>query len=116
MSGAVVVDGGWTEAIDIALAHPEATVVTKQGDRFGGNGWRIGVAGAGATGAALEEAHQKVSDTAAEVEVCKRRLLEARSALEEAKRAEGELARKLAGAVENRDRPPSAVVDGRQQV
>ena len=52
---AVVVEGTWREAVDVALAHPELVVVTKDGDRFGPAGWRVGAGGTGATGAALEE-------------------------------------------------------------
>ncbi|MHB1485971.1 MAG: coiled-coil domain-containing protein [Acidimicrobiales bacterium] len=53
---AVVVDGSWPEAIDIHLRHPEMVVVTRGGDRVSTWSWRIGTAGPGATGAALEEA------------------------------------------------------------
>ena len=45
---------GWTPALDVALAHPDAVVVTDDGDRFGAAGWRLGVAGGGATAAALD--------------------------------------------------------------
>ena len=34
-------------AVDVALAHPEAVVVTADGDRFGLSGWRVGAAGLG---------------------------------------------------------------------
>ena len=56
LSSAVAVDGEWSQAIDVSLAHPYAVVVTNKGDRFGPGGWRIGLSGTGATGAALEEA------------------------------------------------------------
>ncbi len=56
LSAAVVIDGGWAGALDVALSHPDATVVTREGDRFGPAGWRIGRTGSGATGAALVEA------------------------------------------------------------
>ena len=42
LGGAVVVDGGWPAAVDAALAHPDAVVVTRDGDRFGATGWRVG--------------------------------------------------------------------------
>ncbi len=60
---AVAVSESWSGALDIALDHPEATVVTMTGDRFGPGGWRIGQAGSGATGAALEEAQTKSDQT-----------------------------------------------------
>ena len=45
-----------TTAVDAALAHPDAVVVTAAGDRFGLSGWRIGAASTGATAAALDDA------------------------------------------------------------
>jgi chromosome segregation protein len=56
VGAAVAIDGDWTAALDAALAHPDATLVTRAGDRFGRHGWRLGAAGVGATGAALAEA------------------------------------------------------------
>src|ERR687898_64802 len=53
---AVAIDGGWAAAVDAALAHPDAVVVTRQGGRFGLTGWRVSTATTGATGAALDEA------------------------------------------------------------
>ena len=58
LGGAVRV-GGWNDAVDLAIAHPTATVVTVDGDRFGPSGWRIGAASGGATAAALEEAQER---------------------------------------------------------
>ncbi|MET0895567.1 MAG: AAA family ATPase, partial [Acidimicrobiia bacterium] len=37
LDGAVLVEQGWSAALDVALDHPELTVVTGSGDRFGGN-------------------------------------------------------------------------------
>ena len=112
LGGAVVLAGGWPDAIDAALAHPGATVVTRAGDRFGASGWRIGAGGVGATGAALDEARQRATDAAARAEVCRRREDEARSALEEARNAEGDLARKL----DDNDGLLTAAGDGLQRV
>ncbi len=68
-AGAVAVDGSWGDALDAALGHPQATIVTRTGDRFGPTGWRVGRTGTGATGAALDEArdHAEAATTAAEV-------------------------------------------------
>ncbi len=52
----VVVDGDWSSALDTALDNPELTVVSRDGDRFGPGGWRLGSGATGATGAALVEA------------------------------------------------------------
>lgn len=56
LGSAVVVDGGWTHALDVALAHPSAIVVTRGGDRFSVAGWRAGAGSSGATGAARDDA------------------------------------------------------------
>jgi chromosome segregation protein len=56
LSTAVVVGGGWEQALDVALAHPGVVAVTRDGDRFVGTAWRVGTTAHGATGAALEEA------------------------------------------------------------
>src|SRR5204862_180185 len=42
LAGAVCVDGGWAVALDVALDHPAAVVVTRAGDRFAASGWRVG--------------------------------------------------------------------------
>ncbi|CAB4582655.1 unannotated protein [freshwater metagenome] len=46
----------WTAAVDAVMADPRLVAVTTEGDRFTTTGWRIGVAGGGATAAALEDA------------------------------------------------------------
>jgi chromosome segregation protein len=43
LRGVVLVDGDWRTALDVALAHPDLVVVTRDGDRLGGAGpWRVG--------------------------------------------------------------------------
>ena len=78
---AVVVDGGWERALDLALLHPGLVAVTRDGDRFASTGWRAGGGGIRATGAALDEA--------------RRRAAEAERAAEDARRTSAELARRL---------------------
>ena len=56
LRSAVVVDGTWTDALDLALRYPDAVVVTKGGDRFSVAGWRAGAGSSGATGAARDDA------------------------------------------------------------
>lgn len=89
VGGAVVVDD-WTAAVDLALANPEAIVVTEQGDRFGPSGWRLGAAGSGATGAALTEATEAAEAAAVAADAARERALAARQALDGARRAETE--------------------------
>ncbi|MDH3679061.1 MAG: chromosome segregation protein SMC [Acidimicrobiia bacterium] len=73
---AVVVDGGWRQAMDVAIRHPDRVVVTRDGDRFGPGGWRIGVSGTGATGAALAEADTNAAAAAANAEIVATELAE----------------------------------------
>ena len=45
----VLVDGGWEQALDVALANPGVIAVTREGDRFGGpTPWRAGPPGSSA--------------------------------------------------------------------
>jgi chromosome segregation protein len=61
---AVVVAGPWADALDVALAHPSAVVVTRNGDRFSATGFRLGLGGAGATASALDEARRRAEEAA----------------------------------------------------
>jgi len=90
-----VVDGDWRAAADAVAADPSRTVVTKTGDRFGPDGWRIGASGSGATGAALEEATEKAASTGAECEQADRAVASAREALEGRVAAAAQLAQRL---------------------
>ncbi len=112
LGGAVAVDGGWPAAVDAALAHPEAVVVTRAGGRFGTSGWRVGTASAGATGAALEEARERAADATAAANHAESSLHGARSLLDEARQAEAALARQL----DEHDGRLTAATDGLQRV
>ncbi|NLA08996.1 MAG: AAA family ATPase, partial [Microbacteriaceae bacterium] len=94
LAGVVAVDGDWATAVDAALAHPNATIVSRSGDRFGRTGWRVGQAGSGATGAALAEAEDKLGsariaaeETAAELKLAKERLQQLRRDANDAEKA-----------------------------
>ncbi len=66
LTGVVLAEAGWAGALDVALEHPELTVVTVAGDRFGGRGpWRLGGEAVGVTRAAWEEAQQQAVAAAA---------------------------------------------------
>jgi chromosome segregation protein len=88
LGAAVVVDGGWEAALDTALAHPGAVVVTRQGDRFGATGWRIGASATGATGHALDEARERAATAIAAAERAIADHQAARAAVDEARRVE----------------------------
>ena len=95
IGGAVAVDGGWTVALDTALAHPGAVVVTRDGDRFGGQGWRVGVASAGATGAALDEATARADAAATDLAARELQLRQVRADVQSWRQRESELTRRL---------------------
>ncbi len=98
LAAAVVVDGGWEVALDAALAHPDAVVVTREGGRFGATGWRIGAGGAAATAAtghALDEARERAVAATSESERAAAGHRAARAALDEARRAEELAVRRL---------------------
>ncbi|MDP1821124.1 MAG: chromosome segregation protein SMC [Acidimicrobiales bacterium] len=109
---AVCVDGGWSAAVDIALAHPEVVVVTRDGSRFGVTGWRVGTASTGATGAALEEARGRAAEASAAATHAEASLHGARSLLDEARQLEAALARQL----DEHDGRLTAATEGLQRV
>ena len=86
---------GFDEALDVALADPDAVVVTAEGDRFGRSGWRLGAAGGGATAAALDEATARTADAEAELARRDHTLATARAELHAAKQGEADLTRRL---------------------
>ena len=88
LGGAVAVDGPWEAAVDAALAHPDAVVVTRQGGRFGVTGWRVATATTGATGAALDEARQRAAAAEAAATAARDGHAAARAELDAARRAE----------------------------
>jgi chromosome segregation protein len=112
LGSAVVVDGGWAAAVDAALAHPEAVVVTREGGRFGATGWRIGTASTGATGAALEEARERAEQATEAATHAEASLHGARSLLDEARHVESTLAREL----DESDARLTAATEGLQRV
>jgi chromosome segregation protein len=98
LGAAVVVDGGWEVALDVALAHPDAVVVTREGGRFGATGWRIGAGAAattGATGHALDEARERAAAAISEAERSAAGHRAARAAFDEARRDEELAVRRL---------------------
>jgi len=89
LRGYVLVDSGWSAALDVALADPGCVAVTPEGDRFGGaTPWRAGPAGssivtpaalaeAEASAAGAEAARERAADA---VELARQRLAGARRA------------------------------------
>lgn len=93
LGGAVVVDGSWREAVDVAAQHPQLVVVTRDGDRFSGGLWRIGAGGSGVTGAALEEARSSAAAAALAAQGAASRHDDARRAFEQARASSADAAR-----------------------
>jgi chromosome segregation protein len=75
------IDGDWKAAVDASLSHPGAVVVTAGGDRFSAEGWRVGLSGSGATGAALAEAQERADDATSTAAVAVERSKAARDGL-----------------------------------
>lgn len=61
----VAVDGDWETAARFAMSRPDLVVVTRAGERFGPEGWRVGGSSTEATGAALTEATERAAAAAA---------------------------------------------------
>ena len=57
--GSVDVADDWRTGVAMASSNPLGVYVTKDGDRFASDGWRVGTDGSAATGSALEEALSK---------------------------------------------------------
>jgi chromosome segregation protein len=95
LAHAVVVDGGWERALDLALLHPGLVAVTREGDRFAATGWRAGSGGTGATGAALEEARARADEATVRAVAAREAVGAARSGLAAARAHEQELAKQL---------------------
>ena len=93
--GAAVRVATWTEAIDLAIARPDLTVVTPDGDRFASRGWRSGASGSGATAAALEEAEARAAQAIEEAARHDGALRAARAELQAARQHEIDVHRQL---------------------
>jgi chromosome segregation protein len=112
LASAVVVPGGWQEALDVALAYPGAVAVTPAGDRFSADASRVGASRVGATQAALEEARTRSRDAAGALETAEGRLAAAKVELEGANQRGAE----AAGALDANDGRLGALGAELQQV
>ena len=87
--GGVNVVDDWMSGVVVASSNPAGVFVTKDGDRFAPDGWRVGTIGTAATGSALEEAlskSEKAIATVRQLEIsqneCRRIRKDAENALE----------------------------------
>ena len=95
VGSAVVIEGGWEQAVDAALADPERVFVTVDGGRLGPSGWRVGAGGGGATAAALVDATAGRAAAEGRLAEARRRVKEAEAGLADARGAASEAARRL---------------------
>ncbi len=93
LAGSHCVRGGWSEAIDLALTHPDLTVVTRDGDRFSSTGWRVRAAGGVVTAAVVEEARSRADASTGVAAGAGDDRARARSEAEEARAAAAEALR-----------------------
>jgi chromosome segregation protein len=112
IGGAVVIDGDLFAGIDVVLAHPGSVVVTRDGDRFGVTGWRVGGTRAQATGAALDEARGRAA-AAGERRVHVRAALDAANA---ARATAIAAVRDAARALDEHNKRLGGLTDARQRV
>jgi chromosome segregation protein len=85
LARAVVVQGTWEQAFDLAAADPTLVVVTRQGDRFARGVWATGSGATGVTAAAVEEARCNSLDARVRSERAAEALRSARSVAEESR-------------------------------
>jgi chromosome segregation protein len=104
------VRGGWAPALDVALARPDALVVSTEGDRFSPQGWLVRAAGPGLA-ALAHQAAEEAEAAAAEAVLAARDLERAREAATRSAAEAGDAARQLErsedryqGLVSTRDR------------
>ena len=85
LSGIQVVSD-WSMGVEKSLLSPENTFVTMGGDHFSPLGWRVGIAGSGATGSALEEALERSQNAFETVRRCEVELERCQRNLEQCKK------------------------------
>ncbi|MGI9621552.1 MAG: AAA family ATPase, partial [Acidimicrobiales bacterium] len=94
----------WTAGVDAALQRPERVFVSRAGDRFAPDGWRVGMTGSGATGHALEEALRRAESAISVLDDCRRTLEGADDGLAVATQRCDKLSADLAAASASKER------------
>lgn len=112
LGSAVIISGDWVQALDAAMQYPDAIIVTKAGDRFGSSGWKVGASGAGATGAALQEAQERAANAEQKTNQAANELERARAQHQQMEATEAEIAAEL----DNNDAKLTAAQDRLQRV
>ncbi|HWH34296.1 MAG TPA: chromosome segregation protein SMC [Acidimicrobiales bacterium] len=83
----------WRAALEVATAQPGAVVVTRAGDRFAVDGWRVGRGATGASRGALDEARERAGAAAVESRRAEERCQQGRARLDHARRLQADAAR-----------------------
>ena len=83
----------WEAALDLALDRPDLLVVTPDGDRFSGAGWRVRSSSGIVTAAAVEDAELRAAQAATRAEGAGTALAESRRLLEVAASRDRDAAR-----------------------
>ena len=81
----------WEEALAVATEHPDVVVVTRHGDRFAVDGWRVGAQAGGVNKGALDAARAQGEAAAGVASQAQGRRHGALSSLDQARRAHAEL-------------------------
>jgi chromosome segregation protein len=103
-SRAFVADS-WPAGIDVAVAHPDLVIVTREGDRFANSGWRLASGRALVTRATVEDAQRSAKNAQQQLEPRRQERADAAAAEVDARqrvndataahtRAQGELERR----------------------
>ena len=93
LAGTACALGGWSDAIDLALARPDLVVVTRDGDRFSSTGWRVRAGGGAVTAAVVDEARSRAEMAAAAASQAAEERAGARSAVEATRTAASDAVR-----------------------
>ncbi len=109
LDGAVLVEGGWSRALDLVVREPSIAFVTTDGDRFGGRGsWRLGGDTLAATRAALDDARARADEAEEARAAVSENLDAARTELDARRRDEAAAAEAERRAVHELDRTEQA--------
>ncbi|HTT89848.1 MAG TPA: AAA family ATPase [Acidimicrobiales bacterium] len=96
LARAVVVEGGWQNAVDLAARRPDLVIVSREGDRCASGIWRTGLRSSGVTGAALAEARTALHDAIEAAERAEEGELQAKAGMDAARHLNGEAQKVLA--------------------
>ena len=86
----------WEAGIEVAVAHPDLVIVTRDGDRFSSSGWRVASGRALVTRSTVDGAHEAAQEAAAAVEPLRQRCHDSDAAAVSARQRVNEASTRLA--------------------